>query len=133
MMITDPCVICHEEMIVSREIATLKCGHKFHQPCIQRWIIDFENNTCPIDRSIINTSATWKRHLGLLGVGAGAFATAYLIDIGYSPPIPCGLYTSFCSFQFFLRNLPPAEVYRKGCSYSLVIGGVVAIVLSTRI
>lgn len=42
------CTICMEE-ITNSDIKRLNCNHKFHQNCINEWLL--ENNTCPICRA----------------------------------------------------------------------------------
>ena len=64
------CIICRDEMIkmdkwdrlskglstveLIPELKTLKCGHKYHNSCITKWLLI--NNTCPYCRSIIYTT-----------------------------------------------------------------------------
>jgi len=45
----DPCVICHEDMNASSDIVTLECGHRYHSPCIRKWLLG-EQSTCPTCR-----------------------------------------------------------------------------------
>lgn len=45
----DPCVICHEDMNASIDIVTLECGHRYHSPCIRKWLLG-EQSTCPTCR-----------------------------------------------------------------------------------
>lgn len=45
----DPCVICHEDMNASIDIVTLECGHRYHSPCIRKWLVG-EQSTCPTCR-----------------------------------------------------------------------------------
>lgn len=47
------CTICRSNMIIDKK--TLRCGHKFHRTCINRWLDS--NITCPICRepNILNS------------------------------------------------------------------------------
>jgi len=63
--ILPECSICHEP-IYPIDMATLKCGHKFHKMCIAKWANN-PSNTCPICRGVIEikkTSDTIKREVG---------------------------------------------------------------------
>ena len=45
------CSICLQETKETEYSRLLKCGHKFHKKCIDKWII--KHNTCPICRTLI--------------------------------------------------------------------------------
>ncbi|CAN4109642.1 unnamed protein product [Withania somnifera] len=44
----DECVVCKEDMKLSRNICKLPCDHMFHWKCILPWLK--ETNTCPCCR-----------------------------------------------------------------------------------
>lgn len=52
---TDDCSICYEPMT---QYVKTKCGHKFHKPCLRRWLFhsNFSPNktTCPLCRKMIS-------------------------------------------------------------------------------
>ncbi|GMI96569.1 hypothetical protein like AT2G37150 [Hibiscus trionum] len=51
------CVICLEEYKDMDEVGALKtCGHKYHSPCIRKWLL--MKNTCPICKSSVLTDDT---------------------------------------------------------------------------
>jgi hypothetical protein len=44
----EKCVVCLSEYVKGEKLRSLKCGHDFHQACIDCW---FQRNcTCPICR-----------------------------------------------------------------------------------
>lgn len=47
----DNCAICLEDFTNFSNTKTLKCNHKFHVSCINKW--KKSNNTCPICRETI--------------------------------------------------------------------------------
>ena len=46
----DVCLICMNNFILNDIIIILYCKHYFHNKCIKRWLIDY-NNSCPICRN----------------------------------------------------------------------------------
>jgi hypothetical protein len=44
------CVVCLRKFHGGEEIRTLPCGHVFHKICVDKWILDYENMTCPLCR-----------------------------------------------------------------------------------
>ena len=51
--IDNQCAICLDTMINNGPTTKTKCGHKFHSECIERWLTDYNNNTCPSCREIL--------------------------------------------------------------------------------
>jgi hypothetical protein len=45
------CCICDELILENQEQIIAKCKHKFHRPCIAKWLC--EQNTCPLCRNAI--------------------------------------------------------------------------------
>lgn len=41
-----PCPICHEDL-EEADIASLPCGHHFHQKCVKKWLV-FGKSRCPM-------------------------------------------------------------------------------------
>ena len=48
------CSICQEKFDVEEKIQTLQCGHKFHEPCIQKWIE--VRNLCPLCKQVADNT-----------------------------------------------------------------------------
>lgn len=59
---TQECPICLDS-ISERKIRTLKCGHKFHDDCINIW--KKEATTCPYCRAKINDDYDWQLSIHL--------------------------------------------------------------------
>jgi len=48
------CSICYENYTDQDDIRKLKsCNHYYHKECINNWVINYNNNTCPMCRKII--------------------------------------------------------------------------------
>jgi hypothetical protein len=48
------CPICYVNYTEQDDIRKLKsCNHYYHKGCINNWIINYDNNTCPMCRKII--------------------------------------------------------------------------------
>lgn len=56
----DVCPVCMDSEYADEEgdvpdvaplVTTLPCGHKFHQPCVERWLRS--NNSCPCCRASV--------------------------------------------------------------------------------
>uniref|UniRef100_A0A3B0MSV8 RING-type E3 ubiquitin transferase n=1 Tax=Theileria annulata TaxID=5874 RepID=A0A3B0MSV8_THEAN len=45
------CSVCYEIMLKNENIISLRCGHIFHEECVNRWLID--KNSCPYCRTLI--------------------------------------------------------------------------------
>lgn len=43
------CSICHEDIDKCHGVVLRDCRHKFHRPCIERWVLT--NNSCPMCRA----------------------------------------------------------------------------------
>ena len=46
----DDCVICYQNY-GKEKVGILKCNHKFHQKCIEKWLHVSKNKDCPLCRS----------------------------------------------------------------------------------
>jgi hypothetical protein len=52
--INDECSICYDNYNEDEYIREIKtCKHKFHKNCIHKWIITYNNDTCPNCRQTI--------------------------------------------------------------------------------
>jgi hypothetical protein len=50
----DECSICYNTYKFNTKICKIiKCNHIYHEDCIKEWIIEYNNRTCPLCRSII--------------------------------------------------------------------------------
>lgn len=50
----DICSICYNTYNFNTRICKIiKCNHIYHEDCIKEWIIEYNNKTCPLCRSII--------------------------------------------------------------------------------
>ena len=50
----DECSICYIEYNKDDNIRKLLvCDHKYHMECINKWITEYNNHTCPLCRSNI--------------------------------------------------------------------------------
>lgn len=41
------CVICTEELIADSNVSVIHCGHLFHEVCLNKWLSNGQNDTCP--------------------------------------------------------------------------------------
>jgi len=53
------CAICHDQMILNKDVSVLECGHKFHDKCLES-IIQYGHITCPICREVISDNIISK-------------------------------------------------------------------------
>lgn len=44
------CVVCLRKFLGGEEIRSLPCRHVFHKICVDKWILDYQNMTCPLCR-----------------------------------------------------------------------------------
>jgi hypothetical protein len=44
------CMFCIENITRKQHIRTLECGHVFHRKCVDRYLFDYNQNTCPCCR-----------------------------------------------------------------------------------
>jgi hypothetical protein len=51
------CYICLSHFAEDEQVRTLPCGHEFHVPCVDRWLLDV-HRTCPCCRLDICASAS---------------------------------------------------------------------------
>ena len=42
------CGVCLSSFVPNEELKELKCSHRFHAACIDKWLLNF-SNICPID------------------------------------------------------------------------------------
>ena len=54
---SEECAIC---CCCTQKSNNLKCGHNFHQHCLNKWIIFGKNTSCPICRDLLSTSLEVK-------------------------------------------------------------------------
>ncbi|KAK4174537.1 hypothetical protein QBC36DRAFT_333409 [Triangularia setosa] len=48
------CAICTEDFVEGRDVRKLPCGHIFHPPCVDPWLLQF-SVTCPLCRVDLQT------------------------------------------------------------------------------
>lgn len=46
----DACAICLDAMTVGENVRMLGCGHRFHQPCLRKWLHGKGECVCPMCR-----------------------------------------------------------------------------------
>ena len=46
----NQCSICYDDVSSTSNIATTKCGHRFHTSCLIMWITSNTNKNCPVCR-----------------------------------------------------------------------------------
>ncbi len=46
----NQCSICYDDVSSTSNIATTKCGHRFHASCLIMWITSNTNKNCPVCR-----------------------------------------------------------------------------------
>lgn len=51
---SEVCVICLNDVISTQSMKILPCLHKFHKKCIDEWIRNDYQKSCPICRTSIN-------------------------------------------------------------------------------
>lgn len=44
------CVVCLRKFLGGEEVRSLPCRHVFHKICVDKWILDYQNMTCPLCR-----------------------------------------------------------------------------------
>ena len=55
------CVICTDIFSVDSTISVIHCGHPFHEHCLNNWLRDGQNNTCPQCRHIATPQTVIKK------------------------------------------------------------------------
>jgi hypothetical protein len=55
------CVICTEEFLADSKISVIHCGHPFHEVCLNNWLSNGQNNTCPQCRYIATPETVIKK------------------------------------------------------------------------
>jgi hypothetical protein len=53
------CIVCSKNLTNLKQglIVVTPCGHRFHQKCIEKWITNFDQKTCPICRKPIKSQS----------------------------------------------------------------------------
>jgi len=57
------CAICHDQMILNKDVSVLECVHQFHDKCLES-MIQYGHNNCPICREVISDNV--RRKLALI-------------------------------------------------------------------
>lgn len=58
------CVVCLMKFHGGEEIRSLPCDHLFHKNCVDKWLLDYENMTCPLCRRCpVNVAPNDEQHL----------------------------------------------------------------------
>lgn len=55
------CVICTDVFSADSTISVIHCGHPFHEHCLNFWLRDGHNNTCPQCRYITTPETVIKK------------------------------------------------------------------------
>jgi hypothetical protein len=55
------CVICTDVFSSDSIISVIHCGHPFHEHCLNNWLRDGQNNTCPQCRYIATPQTVIKK------------------------------------------------------------------------
>jgi hypothetical protein len=55
------CVICTDVFSNDSTISVIHCGHPFHEHCLNNWLRDGQNNTCPQCRYIATPQTVIKK------------------------------------------------------------------------
>lgn len=50
------CPICYSHVSEENQNTTLKCQHKYHTSCIKKWILEYDNRSCPYCRNLVQLS-----------------------------------------------------------------------------
>ncbi|KAK4871733.1 hypothetical protein RN001_015857 [Aquatica leii] len=58
---TDKCIVCMINFQLNDKLRKLKCNHKFHRICVDKWLV--KSHVCPLCRT--DLTGTGKRHTGL--------------------------------------------------------------------
>ncbi|CAG9463594.1 unnamed protein product [Pedinophyceae sp. YPF-701] len=49
------CAICLDDLEAGQDVSTLKCGHHYHQPCIERWVrCQGARASCPQCKAVLS-------------------------------------------------------------------------------
>ena len=63
---SDSCCVCLSEFCNAETVRTLRCGHTFHQQCIDEWLT--KQAVCPLCKSAVTadlgTSDQWRKAYG---------------------------------------------------------------------
>ena len=63
---SDSCCVCLSEFCSAETVRTLRCGHTFHQQCIDEWLT--KQAVCPLCKSAVTadlgTSDQWRKAYG---------------------------------------------------------------------
>ncbi|XLR23623.1 hypothetical protein S83_051523 [Arachis hypogaea] len=52
------CAVCLCNIGEGEEITVLRCDHIFHKNCLDRWVVGFNNATCPLCRQFMRPRRT---------------------------------------------------------------------------
>ncbi|KAF7133163.1 hypothetical protein RHSIM_Rhsim09G0115500 [Rhododendron simsii] len=64
-MANNECAICLGEIEEGDEIRELRCDHVFHMVCLDRWVVGYRHETCPMCRGRLAPPRKWAT--GLIG------------------------------------------------------------------
>ncbi len=62
----DDCPICLDPVNNNMSIKTCSNGHKIHSECLDQWMYDFGNNTCPLCREPLDFRSYFQRTIDFL-------------------------------------------------------------------
>ena len=58
---TIMCSMCLDDMNEGDEVSKLCCGHSFHPPCIENWILKYNKQQCPNCRTEVHKKQKSKK------------------------------------------------------------------------
>ena len=58
---TTTCSMCLDDMNEGEKVSKLCCGHSFHPPCIENWILKYNKQQCPNCRTEVHKKQQSKK------------------------------------------------------------------------
>ncbi|KAI3410497.1 hypothetical protein GPALN_004598 [Globodera pallida] len=96
------CPICLESLSAEADVKELRsCRHRFHRECVDRWLVQILNTTCPVCRNQVDRDdlpPDGHRRLLLLNVAPDTNVGFYLID-NEGNDVDTGLHILMTSIQ----------------------------------
>ncbi|KAJ9554073.1 hypothetical protein OSB04_018118 [Centaurea solstitialis] len=112
------CVVCLSTIGEDDEIRELRCGHLFHEACLDRWL-EFRNRTCPLCRdSLVSPARVVSEHGHELLVFdfCSTSTTAYSETIRWHVPPCTPIEITVEDMAWSLRPQRPLDASaHKGC------------------
>ena len=86
----SPCPVCLVA-VASSDCSRLECGHAFHEPCIDQWLLSQRRPSCPVCRTSAGPraeEAAMRRAAVVLGAAGVPLPPSDDDDEGVAPPWP---------------------------------------------